>query len=122
VLNAGANPQMCRLYPAELADFTATWDTDFKAWALFAAGGLTCRRSAWKPCPVGSSGAAVTIAALGGYAVAKPHSLFMAMYSQWSRQQKGGLHRFQAIVPLIDSAGTGVGDAGAQRLARAMVL
>ena len=117
VLNAGATPRMGRLDQVSWADFTATWETDVKAGLYWLQAALNLPLKPGSRVLVGSSGAAENGSPLsGGYAGAKRMLWFMAKYANGVAEQKGLGIRFQAIVPLQIIGGTGVGDAGVQRL------
>ena len=117
VLNAGATPRMGRLGPAELGGFHRAWETDVKAGLYWLQAALNLPLKPGSRVLVGSSGAAVNGSPMsGGYAGAKRMLWFMAKYANGVSEQKGLGIRFQAIVPLQIIGGTGVGDAGVQRL------
>ena len=117
VLNAGTTPRMGRLDQLSWADFTAPWETDVKAGLYWMQAALNLPLAPGARVLVGSSGAALNGSPLsGGYAGAKRMLWFMARYANGVAEQKGLGIRFQAIVPQQMIGGTGVGDAGSQRL------
>ena len=118
VLNAGATAAHGAVRPAELGGFHRAVGDRRQGRPLLAAGGAQpAAQAPGARVLVGSSGAALNGSPLsGGYAGAKRMLWFMAKYANGVAEQKGLGIRFQAIVPLQMIGGTGVGDAGGQRL------
>ena len=103
--------------PAELGGFHRAVGDRRQGRALLAAGGAQPAAQAGKPRPGGLQRRGLNGSPLsGGYAGAKRMLWFMAKYANGVSEQKGLGIRFQAIVPLQIIGGTGVGDAGVQRL------